>query len=354
MKKNGGIFRLISQKPFQLGTLVLVCMHLILLLLTVISHAFPVFIWQNAGAIAFFAILWTVHHFHPIKPVNAILVTVIGVWIQVYIAIFCTGIESGFQNYFFATLAASFFLTYSTRAERTSLISSVIEVGSFIAYITAVSHGTQITPLYALDSHALFIMNCINSIFSLLFIIFFADSYRHRLVNAVNNLQRAVNMDPLTNLLNRRGIRQYFDILQNEWVRQQKPYTIAILDIDDFKEKNDTLGHNEGDKILVAIAAVLSRYVDDVTWCCRWGGEEFLIVTQMHSSKTANISILNNILTDIRNLSVRTSTGSVQVTVTIGCAFSEPDMMIHELINKADNALYRGKTSGKNQVVLAN
>ncbi len=353
MRKISDLLKSLYRKPFIIGSIFFLIFHVILLILTLISHAFPIFIWQNVAGILFMTGVWLMYQFHPLDKAISVLLIVLFCWGQIHIAILAVGVTAGFQNYFFATLATAFFLTYSTRTDKTTIISAFLELGSLAMYLMSVLHGEKVTPVYTLPEFELYVMNIINSVFSLLAITFFADSYRYKLKSSVNSLKQAANFDELTELFNRRGIRPYFDMLQKDWELSGKAYMVAIIDIDDFKEVNDTWGHNEGDKVLVLIGGILSDYIDRATWVCRWGGEEFLIVSQMNNSKTVNMNVLNRILGDIRKASIPEKDTQIQVTVTIGCAFSEPDLMIHELINKADNALYRGKSSGKNQIVYA-
>ena len=353
MSKFKTMLSMITRNPLATGGVVLLGMHVIMLILNLMNHRFPVFIIQNLVGILFLSVVLLIGYFRKVNYPYIVLLTAVGVWVQIHIAIAMLGIDAGFQNYFFATLATGFFLTFSSKHKNTPLIAKFIESMSLVMYVMSVMHGEKVQPVYHLTEQELFIPHIVNTIFVLITITYFSDCYRNLLKSSVHRLQRAAERDELTKLYNRRGIRYFFDKLQERWERESQPYMVAILDIDDFKEVNDTWGHNEGDKVLAAIADVLTRYADGTTWFCRWGGEEFLVLSQLSKSKSQNLGILNSILADVRKIRIEEKDHVIQVTVTIGCAFSEPDMLIHELINKADNALYRGKSSGKNQVVLA-
>jgi diguanylate cyclase (GGDEF)-like protein/PAS domain S-box-containing protein len=148
--------------------------------------------------------------------------------------------------------------------------------------------------------------------------------------------------DPLTNVANRRlmvmGLEKYFSFAK----RYEKIFSIIMLDIDNFKKYNDTYGHSAGDKMLVRVAQVLLDDIRDADAVARYGGEEFLIMLPESTLEKALITAER-----IRE-KVSQDTGT---TISLGVASYEQDMIKQEqLINKADEALYRAKKNGKNRV----
>lgn len=156
--------------------------------------------------------------------------------------------------------------------------------------------------------------------------------------------------DPLTGLLNRRGL---FETLAEP--RKEEPSHVAILDIDHFKAVNDKRGHEAGDIALTALASLLTSQVRAGDLCCRWGGEEFVIM--LAGSKDADAAALAERVREAVAAMV-ISAGNDEtamtfgITVTIGVAAIEAGEL-REAIAAADRALYEGKRRGRNRVIGA-
>ena len=162
-------------------------------------------------------------------------------------------------------------------------------------------------------------------------------------------LEYAAVTDPLTGLYNRR----YFDDALNEYLaafrRIEKPMGMILLDIDHFKQVNDTHGHDIGDEVLRQIAACLAdftRYHDVVA---RLGGEEFAIL-----SPNVNAGQLYSLADRIRNAigSLKVATGNVtlRITVSAGVALWDGQEEGEHLYKRADAQLYEAKRQGRNRV----
>lgn len=183
------------------------------------------------------------------------------------------------------------------------------------------------------------------------------DALLDRINAQAEELKRLSFEDALTGLKNRR----YFDEqLRSAWAmlqRTNQPLSLLILDVDDFKRYNDRYGHQQGDAALHAVAQVvtdvLRRAVDTVA---RYGGEEFAAILPGTSAEDAQ-ALAERVRTEVMALGMRHETSQVSgiVTVTIGVASAGTgsDMEAEELLRLADEALYTGKQSGKNTVVLA-
>jgi len=148
--------------------------------------------------------------------------------------------------------------------------------------------------------------------------------------------------DPLTNVSNRRlmliGLEKYFSLAK----RYQRVFSIIMLDIDNFKKYNDTHGHSAGDQVLIGVAQVLLDDIRNADAIARYGGEEFLIMLPETTLETALITA-ERIRQKVEQ--------NTDTTISLGVASYDVKMTKHEqLINKADEALYRAKTNGKNRV----
>ncbi len=171
---------------------------------------------------------------------------------------------------------------------------------------------------------------------------------------ANKNLLELVNLDGLTRIPNRRNFDRK---VQEEWKRMKregKPISLLMIDIDKFKDYNDTYGHLEGDSVLKTVANVIYKSVKrpgDIA--ARFGGEEFVVLlpdTKIEGAKFIAERIIND-LYDI-NLPNESSGISDRITISIGINTSIPDEnnTPHNMINLADIALYRAKSKGRNRI----
>ncbi len=128
--------------------------------------------------------------------------------------------------------------------------------------------------------------------------------------------------------------------------RYKTPFSVIMLDIDDFKEINDTYGHDEGDIVLQRIADILLTQSRESDIVGRWGGEEFLIICQQ--SKVAGAQIVAEKI--CRTIEKEVFANNVTVTASFGVA-EYSDKTKQTVIVRADNALYEAKKEGKNKVI---
>ena len=161
--------------------------------------------------------------------------------------------------------------------------------------------------------------------------------------------------DELTKIYNRRFFNIKIEEEINRAKRDKKELCLIILDIDFFKQYNDTYGHQEGDIVIKSVANVLKRKTnraDDFAF--RVGGEEFVIITHIEKDKVLNYA--NSIKDDIENLKIehRGNKASKYVTISLGvvCKNAIEINSSKEIYKKADDNLYEAKRSGRNCVVI--
>ena len=160
-------------------------------------------------------------------------------------------------------------------------------------------------------------------------------------------------LDELTGLLNRRGFNEKINVLKSAKCR-----TVAICDIDDFKNVNDKFGHLYGDYVIKEIANIFKQKIRDGDLICRFGGEEFVLVLSTQDANAA-LLILDRIRKKIESNQFYYEGSKSKVTISCGAAMLENDNAnSHELFNsaleQADKHLYRAKSYGKNYVILEN
>ena len=180
------------------------------------------------------------------------------------------------------------------------------------------------------------------------FIIFAYRRWKETLTlyNTAHNLSIR---DPLTGLYNRRF---FSEALQNEIAiskRNSNRFTVMLIDLDDFKSINDSLGHDIGDEVLIRFSQMLMNEMRESDIAARWGGEEFIILCRNTDDGDAHI-ISDKLLRAFRN---QLYAEGLNVTGTLGVATSDGTESLELVIKKADDRLYEGKTHGKNQAVFA-
>lgn len=161
-------------------------------------------------------------------------------------------------------------------------------------------------------------------------------------------LEHLANTDQLTGLKNRRAI---IETLENEYKRVERhlhSLSLLMLDIDHFKEVNDTLGHLEGDDVLHKVAKVITDTCRETDSVGRYGGEEFLIVLPETPVEAAY-----ELAERIRQaVSTCTTSNGNNVTCSIGVSSLKPGKTILDLIKKSDDRAYKAKDLGRNRVVF--
>ena len=174
-----------------------------------------------------------------------------------------------------------------------------------------------------------------------------AERYREK------ELNRIANTDFLTKLLSRRAMDSRLLEMSNELSSDDSRVFIFMLDIDDFKNINDSYGHDIGDKVLVITAQVIRDFVGE-DYAARWGGEEFLAIFKAESLERA-IETADAILKELARQKIRVGS-RLAFNVTISCGISEmiKNEKYEDTVIRADKALYMAKSDGKNCVRIVN
>ncbi|NWF64947.1 MAG: diguanylate cyclase [Chloroflexi bacterium] len=170
-----------------------------------------------------------------------------------------------------------------------------------------------------------------------------------------DSIQQLANTDALTGILNR---RRFFELAEQEFIKARKtniPFTIIMLDIDNFKQINDNHGHKVGDVVLVFAAEVCktSLRADDIFG--RLGGEEF-VVALPHTNAAHAYEVAERLRYAIQSADFSGRAGlsasaDLRVTVSIGLAEADPHChTLDLLIERADKAMYKSKNSGRNRI----
>ncbi|MBI5438179.1 MAG: diguanylate cyclase [Nitrosomonadales bacterium] len=168
----------------------------------------------------------------------------------------------------------------------------------------------------------------------------------------LNQVSELVQQDQLTGALNRRGMDAAFEREATRADRSHHPLCVALLDIDNFKRLNDTLGHQAGDQALVHLSGVIKETLRPSDSVARYGGEEFVIVLPEVGLEEAAATV-ERLQRELTKKFFLHENDRVLVTFSAGVAQRAPEESQEDVIGRADKAMYEAKKTGKNRVVVS-
>lgn len=179
-----------------------------------------------------------------------------------------------------------------------------------------------------------------------------AEERVKQLEQELEQVSELVREDQLTGALNRRGLDEVLDREIKRADRQQTPISIALLDVDNFKQLNDSFGHQTGDQALMHLIQVIKKALRPTDEVARYGGEEFLIILIDTSLEEAMLTITRLQRELTKNLFLHDNKRQL-ITFSAGVALHSVGEDPELTINRADSAMYKAKRAGKNRVFAA-
>lgn len=159
-------------------------------------------------------------------------------------------------------------------------------------------------------------------------------------------------IDYLTGLYTKRYHERYLNKLIKKSTADSAVFSLIMIDLDNFKEINDTYGHQFGDNVLKKTADILKMYTRKTDKCSRYGGDEFVVIMQGAKEHYASF-ICHGFLEGLSFMDLRTNNGEIiNITVSIGIAQWKMNMPADQLISNSDKALYSSKRTGKNRCTI--
>ena len=238
------------------------------------------------------------------------------------------------------------FITYILGGEIKGLVVTVASIS-----IILISHYFVDLKLSQIAINSGVVGIIIGSLFSRFHTNKVGDYERH-LKEKNEVLHTYASTDPLTGITNRRVFNEicerYFETAQ----RDDKILTLLMLDLDHFKDINDTYGHQTGDLILIKFASVIQSLLRKSDTFARIGGEEFAILLYGTDSNGA-FSLAEKIRSQVNKISLRCENADVSVTTSIGISHNKhTDKSFSDIFGRADNALYQAKDLGRDQTSI--
>lgn len=173
---------------------------------------------------------------------------------------------------------------------------------------------------------------------------------KHDLAKALEHISHLAKHDELTGLANRRHMLERMEAERLRSHRTGRPLLLALLDLDHFKNVNDTHGHAAGDQVLQAFVGGVQAMVRGTDVLARWGGEEFVLMLPETDAAGAE-ELLEHLRHAVQALEVPVDGQTLRITVSIGLAAGRPGETVAQTLDRADQAVYQAKAWGRNRVV---
>ncbi|WP_408071558.1 GGDEF domain-containing protein [Butyrivibrio sp. JL13D10] len=277
------------------------------------------------------------------------------VYLHVVFASVFMGMSCGYQLWLFGTFSSIFLPFFvpdlSIRQKVQIGTFCIVIVGSFMV-LTALDSLHLLPTKYNVSPTVAHGMYYFNALLGFGSIMLYMGIYNARMYSRSRGFQLAADHDFLTGIYNRQRMQK---ILDKEINRLQELGTcnlsVAIADIDFFKNINDTYGHDVGDEALKLLTRIFTRNSDTGLLYGRWGGEEFLLIAPENMSYDDFIDMLEHIRQQVEGNGMSIEGKTIRFTVSIGAARYIAGMTSDNLVNAADENLYGAKKGGRNKVV---
>lgn len=193
------------------------------------------------------------------------------------------------------------------------------------------------------------IMGTLAILFALGFILISSGYLGVNLIDENKKLETLATEDPLTGLFNRRGLERAMFMTLSSIKRNRHSLSAIALDIDYFKTINDNYGHDCGDIVLKQIAELIKVDSRGIDACCRFGGEEFVIIMP-NTQQSEAYQVAERLRALIENHNFNIESHKIRVTSSFGVATQIEEIEIESLLKQADKAMYLAKQRGRNKV----
>lgn len=263
------------------------------------------------------------------------------------------GWGAGSQNFLVVLIVLSYFSYYEK-----ALYQNILVVIFCIIRLLLYWYNIEFSSKLLADSGQLFVLQTCSTITVFAGVAIIAGTFGKRsvemerkLVAYNKKLERQAATDMLTGMCNRRKIFEILEQRIEEESSCKKVFTVAIGDIDFFKNINDTYGHECGDQVLRKLSALMKEHMLSCGTVGRWGGEEFLLIFENANGDQA-YEKLQELIRKIRELEIEYEGRIIQVTMTFGVSEYDNQKPISETIKEADEKLYMGKGAGRNIIIF--
>ncbi len=264
---------------------------------------------------------------------------------------FVPGWSTGAQQFLALLLVLVFFDVYEKPAAK--IVCFALILGIRILLYSLSRHNP---PLREIAGDAAILYQLLNTVsfflmLAALCVIFSTGTQNTERELRIRNqtLYKAAGTDPLTGLPNRRAMIEAIEKYREE--SPDQPFSVAIADIDHFKNVNDTYGHNCGDYTLVRLTELFAAHAAGQFSVCRWGGEEFCFFMPGKNVDEAGV-LMRDLNFAVQRMPLSFEGTDFSITITIGVEEYDYASSLEDLLQRADEKLYMGKEAGRDRVVV--
>ena len=254
------------------------------------------------------------------------------------------GFATGFHFYLIGLCIVSFFTTYFSKTK--NIKGSIVWAGLSLAIYLILFFVTEFNPpYYAIEKWLEVTLFSTHAVVVFVFIVSYLVVFLRYALKLEKKIMNESRTDELTQINNRYALYDFFDLEEDK-----SSMALALFDIDDFKNINDTYGHVTGDYVLKRVAEITTEVLSD-SFVCRYGGEEFVIVLtddEQHSFYD-RLEVLRK---RIEKETFEFEKVKINITITAGVVNYEEGIKLERWVELADEKMYSGKYSGKNKTVI--
>ena len=257
------------------------------------------------------------------------------------------GLASGFMYYFFNM---SVLIVYTKWKPSLKLVGVLAQIGLFgLTFAYAITNP----PLYPLDLGWIVFLHSLNFILNIIGVANSAYYYIRIASDAQKALSKLANTDYLTGVNNRVAFDAFLQEKKQSFDKTRQPFGILMIDVDYFKNINDTYGHACGDEMLVKIASLLKEEHSNQDFVARYGGEEFVYVMDAIQINTIK-EVAEKLRKKVEDYTFTYRSHEIKLTISIGGLFvnRECTKATENWIECADQRLYQAKIEGRNRVII--
>lgn len=335
-------------KLSRMANMMLLCSHVYLLIMFSVMHI----VWM-IGANLISIVVYALNFFWPPSKLKSMFICVyVEILLHMILAIGVVGWSCGFQLYSFALILTIYYGDYiCVKLNGKRMYPRRISIGVAVLYVLLYLASHWVEPLCPLDNPNMYpLLYLVNALFVIVFFIIYVENFECIVLQTETRLAEAAEKDELTGMSNRRNMQTSLNELFYR-KDQVKEISIAILDIDDFKHVNDIYGHNAGDFILKGVAQKIYGKESESIHTCRWGGEEFLMLSVGEKAYENLSAAIQKVLEEVRNEKYQYEDNCIGVTVSAGVSKWSGKEKFEHTISRADGYLYEAKERGKDQYV---
>lgn len=346
-----GTVKISDRNKYSAITVAIACVHIFLVFIFRTIGSVPMTIYNMCSVAGYLMCLPLIRR----NALNWVFAYIcVEVPIHSFLAICTVGWSFGFSMYLIAIIPVGFDMSFVLKNPARGIkISALFGLVSFVMFISCRMYSYYNAPLYRVDNEffaqTVYFFNALCTFLLLLIYSFIFASE----INAAQSVLKKKNAelanlaakDTLTGFYNRRKMHEYLVNAANG----KEAFSLIMSDIDNFKRLNDTYGHDCGDEALKAVSDACRSCIADGDRICRWGGEEFLILTNRSLEDAADTA--EKIRSAVESCCLVFNGVTIRITMTLGVSEFDPSSTIDKAITAADRNLYIGKNSGKNRVV---